>query len=412
MSGTAAVWFIAVTTVVMVCGWAVAGRLRPRTVAALAVVGGAALRLALLPSPPALSTDLYRYLWDGRVQAAGINPYAAAPADPSLAELRDPAVWGHVNRRGVRTIYPGGAEAAFVGAHTAGIRTPTGWKLLVVLADIATVVALVALLRRRGAPTRHALLYAWNPLPVLAFAGSGHLDALAVLPIVLAVAAWDADRPGVTGGLLGAAVAIKLYPLLLLPAFLRRRDQRWSPVTAALAVGVPVLAYLPYLAVGRRVLGYLTTGYLREEGYASGHRFVLASAVGVDGVWLAGIVLGALAIWALRTSRSVEVRAAVLLGAALVLTTPYGWYATPLVALAAAGTDGGLPAPRRAGALVWPLFAVGLYTIYVLVYLGIRPVTPTTMRLSLAVGLLGGLATAIRWRLRSPTLGVPAEATR
>ncbi len=411
MTGAVWLWLLAAATVLCAAGWWRAQRWRPRTVVVAALLGGAALRLLLVPTTPVLSTDLYRYLWDGRVQAAGTNPYAYPPDDRALAGLRDDAVWRHVNRRGVPTIYPGGAELVFAGTYRAGLTTPTGWKLLTALTDLATVAALVMLLRRHGAPLRHVLLYAWNPLPVLAFGQAGHVDALAVLPLVLAVAAWHADRPGRAGGLLGVAVAIKLYPLLLVPAFLRRRDGRWAPATAVVAVVVPALAYLPYRAVGRRVLGYLGDGYLREEGYASGRRFVLASAVGVDGVLLAAVVLAGLSVWALRTRWPVEVRAAVLLGATLVVTTPYGWYATGLVALAAAGAHGGLPAPRRAAPLVWPAFGVGLYAIYVLVFFGIRPVTPTTMRLALVGGVLVGLAVGIRWRAPWRTSAVSTEPT-
>src|SRR5262249_1939844 len=71
------------------------------------LVGAAAMRLALLWTEPTLSGDIYRYIWDGRVQAAGINPYAHVPAAAELATLRDPDIWPHINRAGYAvTIYP------------------------------------------------------------------------------------------------------------------------------------------------------------------------------------------------------------------------------------------------------------------------------------------------------------------
>ena len=69
----------------------------------LAVILGVALalRLALLFEPPNLSTDAYRYVWDGRVQGAGVNPYLHVPAAPALEALRDEAIFPSINQRSV-----------------------------------------------------------------------------------------------------------------------------------------------------------------------------------------------------------------------------------------------------------------------------------------------------------------------
>jgi hypothetical protein len=61
----------------------------PRAAVVLILAGAAALPLLAGLGPPRSSDDLYRYLWDGRVQAAGINPYRYVPAAPELAGLRD-----------------------------------------------------------------------------------------------------------------------------------------------------------------------------------------------------------------------------------------------------------------------------------------------------------------------------------
>ena len=65
---------------------------RSATVAAVLAVA-AAMRLAVLAAPPYLSSDIYRYVWDGRVAAAGINPYRYIPTDPQLEHLRDPEIF-------------------------------------------------------------------------------------------------------------------------------------------------------------------------------------------------------------------------------------------------------------------------------------------------------------------------------
>ena len=72
------------------------------------------MRLAVLFTPPILSSDVYRYIWDGRVQQAGINPYLFVPADSALAGLRDVAIYPHINRADyAHTIYPPAAQVVF-----------------------------------------------------------------------------------------------------------------------------------------------------------------------------------------------------------------------------------------------------------------------------------------------------------
>ena len=90
--------------------------------AVIVVLAGALLmRLALLFVEPYLSTDIYRYIWDGRVQAAGINPYRFVPSAPEIAHLRDPAIFPNINRADYAvTIYPPAAQAIFLAATWVG----------------------------------------------------------------------------------------------------------------------------------------------------------------------------------------------------------------------------------------------------------------------------------------------------
>lgn len=359
----------------MVVAWVVAPRV-PRRRVLIAVLGGAALfRLVLVPAAPALSDDLYRYLWDGAVQEAGVNPYVHAPDAPALEGLRDGDVWPRINRRSVPTIYPGGAQAVFLGMRLVGVTRPVALKALFVVVDLLAVLLLVRILARGGRRPRSALLYAWNPLVVLAVAGSGHVDVLAVLAVLAAVAAWQSRRRLAVGLWLGVGAAVKLYPLLLLPAFLRPRDApagwvRRAWIVPVGALGVLAVAELPYLVgAGSEVLGFLTPdGYLAQEGYLNGNRLIAAQALGLPRWPLTLAVAVAVAGWAVVARGSAAARAAALLGAALLLTVPYPWYALPLVALAAAGGPG-LVSGRGATAadapdLLWPLFAVGLQVVH------------------------------------------------
>jgi hypothetical protein len=245
--------------------------------ATLAIVLGAALlaRVPALVGPPLLSSDLYCYIWDGRVQLAGFNPYRYIPADPALAALRDRAIFDHVNRRFyAHTIYPPAAQLMFrlVAAIS---QTPFAMKLASVGWEAVAVACLAATLRLCGQPPARVLLYAWNPVAIWSFAGNGHVDAEAIAFIAVALFARAARRDGWAGAALGAATLVKFLPAAIVPALWRGR---WRlPVVAILTI---VLLYLPFIAVGpRRVLGFLG-GYGVEEGLNDGQGIWLLAGLG------------------------------------------------------------------------------------------------------------------------------------
>ena len=97
----------------LVAVWVVLNRPVDRWTFVIILVCAAGCRLVCLFSPPFLSTDIFRYVWDGRVQAAGINPYRYIPADPHLAFLRDLDIYPHINRRELRAhhLSPGSTNA-------------------------------------------------------------------------------------------------------------------------------------------------------------------------------------------------------------------------------------------------------------------------------------------------------------
>jgi glycosyl transferase family 87 len=196
-------------------------------------------RLALVPTEPTLSDDIYRYLWDGRVQLAGQNPYRYAPDDPDLQPLRD-ALYHKINHRSVPTIYPPASQLLFrlLAALGAGV---TGFKLGMCAVDLLVVLALAALLREMEQPLAHLVFYAWNPLVVLETASSGHAECLAALLVVLALGMLRMRRRAVSGALLGAAILAKLYPAFFTPVWLPSLKRRGL---AAMAAACVVLAAL------------------------------------------------------------------------------------------------------------------------------------------------------------------------
>ena len=324
----------------------------PRRPALLTVLGAAAvMRLLTLVSPPLLSTDLYRYVWDGRVQAAGINPYVYLPADPALAALRDTgagpeAIYPNINRADTApTIYPPAAQAIFAAI---GLSWPTIWgvKAAMLAFDALAIGAALLLLRAARLPPERVLIYAWNPLPVWEFAGGGHIDAAALALSALAVLAAVRRRPAWAGAALALAVLCKLLPAALFPAIWRRWDLR----TPLMCAAVIAAGYACYAGAGWRVLGYLP-GYASEERLSTGGGFFLLRLLGILGpvpgwatpAYLAAALAGllALAAWvSLRAPLPADPAArafmisrdAVWLTAAVMaaLSPHYPWYFTAL----------------------------------------------------------------------------------
>jgi alpha-1,6-mannosyltransferase len=234
-----------------------------------------AVRVPVLLADPFLSTDIYRYVWDGRVQAAGINPYVHVPADPALSPLRDDVVYPHINRADyARTIYPPMAQMVFAAV---GRLAPTflGTKVAMVGFEALAIACLLGLLAMARLPPERVLIYAWNPLVIWSFAGNGHVDAVGAALLAAALLLRCARRFSAAGVVFGAAVLVKFLPVAVAPA-LWRRGGGWR---LALGAGLAVLAlYALYARAGWHVLGFLP-GYGREEGLDDG-----------SGIWLlAGI---------------------------------------------------------------------------------------------------------------------------
>jgi alpha-1,6-mannosyltransferase len=298
-------------------------------------------RVSLLASPVVLSSDVYRYLWDGRVQWAGISPYRYPPAAVELAPLRDETIHPNINRPDKPTVYPPGAEVAFALVALVVPDSLPGWRAFLLASEAVTVGLLLTLLRRAGMTSAAVIVYAWSPLVVFEGVQAGHVD-LAMIPLVLAALAWRQAGSSVCAGIaLGGAVLMKLYPLVLLPAWWRPGDWRFP---AAVAVTV-ALGYVPHAAtVGLGALGFLPEYLGRAEDHNIGLRALLTYPFGLTGdpartvamVLLFGLMAGVVA-WIGRANGGNAAgltRAGALAVATYLLLVPtsvHPWYALWMV---------------------------------------------------------------------------------
>jgi Glycosyltransferase family 87 len=294
-------------------------------------------RATLWPMQPTLSDDLQRYRWDAKVQANGWNPYAVAPQDPRLAYLRD-HYYEIMPGRETPTIYPPVTELIFRATWKL-FPGPTAFKVPFAAADVLVLLLLAWIFREEKDRAFRVAVYAWNPLVIVEFAGSGHNDVLALLGIVAGLALLK-KRPALASASIALATMAKVFPAVLLPVWFRhagwprKRAGWWA---AVLAAAISVLVTLPYwngLAAARANLAHYEANW--KNYHASLYTII---------DWLTGggtripalasaAVIWALALW-LAWKRAEPARAAyLLLGTSLAFwPNGYPWYFTWIVPL-------------------------------------------------------------------------------
>ena len=268
-------WFFVLSTLYLVVCWIALGAESAIRSETLLMIGAAIVfRVTLLPVEGGLSQDLYRYRWQGKLQAAGGNPYVAIPEDPKWSALRD-STWDQVNRKDLPSVYGPAYELLYAGwyraasAWTEDERTQAwSFKLPFAALELAVGAALLWLLRLWEIPPQRALIYLWSPLMVVEFWAQGHNDPLAVLFVLLALGLAKQRRWPWAFAALTVATMAKFWPAILFPFFLLQRvegrwELRWKAALAAAPVALTLS--LPYWGAISNVTELL-------EGFVGGWR--------------------------------------------------------------------------------------------------------------------------------------------
>ena len=347
-----------------------------KAAAVLILMAGIALQAIACTAIPAHSSDMYRYMWDGQVQAAGIDPYMYPPSAAALVPLRTDYLWGpweanvtrsnaypsycpkggpskkgpafdtvagcsKINHTNSPTIYPPVAEAWYTAVYlVAGDDSTTPMQVAMALCAVLTTVVLLFGLRTLKRDPRLAALWAWCPTAILEVGNDAHSDVLGVLLTAIALLvlarARTEGKAMLGGALLGLALATKLTPAFVFPGVLKRA---WQHILVA-AGAATIVVYAPHvMAAGRKVIGFFP-GYLKEQGYSSGsgYEIIALFAPGKLASVVAFAVLGIVALAVLRYSNPDQPwrGGVVMTAAALVVGTPqFEWYSMILVLLVA-----------------------------------------------------------------------------
>jgi alpha-1,6-mannosyltransferase len=371
----------------------------PHRVIVIGLMLAALWHLPFLLSPPGSDDDVHRYLWDGRVQRLGYNPYIVVPSDPALGGLHTPET-RTLNNPGVPSPYPAGAQLFFRGV-TSIHESVFALKVAFVLCDFAIALILLDILRRGGQGAHWVLAYAWNPLLATEVAGSGHIDIVGALLLLVSVAALGRRWRALAALAFGLAVAVKLLPIVLLPLYWRRVRLR----DGALAAVVVGLLYMPFLSHGRIPLGSLGT-YVQSFRFNDPLFQILEKVAAPQLVAGLAVLVGFLtAIWMRRKAPAWSADAFAWPMAASLLCAPvlYPWYLLWL-----------LPFVRSASTwpiIVWSVSIIPTYYVWHLRTLG-RPwlVPGWIMLLEYGSVALAGAVITFR-RLTRPAVQFSEERT-
>jgi alpha-1,6-mannosyltransferase len=354
----------------------------PKRVIVFGLALSALWHFEFLRMPPGLDDDIHRYVWDGRVQRLGYNPYIVVPSDPGLASLHTSET-RTLNNREVPSPYPAGAQL-FFRAVTSIQESTFALKVAFVVCDLAIAFVLLDVLRSTRQGEHWVLAYAWHPLLAIEVAGSGHVDIVGALLLLVSAASLVKRWRVVAALAFGLAVSVKFLPIVLLPLYWKRVRMR----DAALAATVVGLLYVPFLNHGRIPIGSLGTYVQRfrfnDPVFATLERVTAPQVV----AGLAVLVGFLTAIWMRRRSTKESSDAFAWPMAASLLCAPvvYPWYLLWL-----------LPFLRSASTvpiMVWTLSIIPTYYVWRLRTLGQPWVVPGWIML-LEYGSVAGAAAII-----------------
>ena len=290
---------------------------------AIILLFAVAFRITMLFSPPTLSDDIFRYVWDGKMQNHGVNPYVYPPNGGEVAPLRD-IYYPGINNKHISTIYPPLLQIVFrvvdLIAHT-----PMAMKVCFILCDLGIIGLILILLRNHGYPLGRVLIYAWNPLVIVEVAGSGHNDPLALGLMLAALWAITADKPKLSILYLALSFVAKFFSVVLIPSFFLgiRRIRPFLIFPAVI-----VLFYLSYLDAGDRLFHGLLV--YSDKWRFNDSLFTLAlTATGslIHAKVVVGSIFMVIVLGRMLSDRAHLQTAYVLVGAYLLLTPTFQpWY--------------------------------------------------------------------------------------
>ena len=271
-------------------------------------------RASLLFATPALSDDVYRFIWDGRLLAAGYHPFAEVPSfymsHPVQVEGINAALYNKLNATETFTVYPPLAQFIFWLSVKLSPDSIYGsivaMRVIILGFEIATLRVLSKILRQFQQPRTAVLLYALNPLVIIELTGNLHFEGIMILFLLAGVLYMRTDKKRFLSPLAYAlSICAKLIPLLFLPLLVRYLGWKKALLHWSMTLTITLLLFLPLLDMEiiyglSTSLGYYFQRFefnasiyyvVREVGYAIAGFNIIQYAGPILGITAAILIL-------------------------------------------------------------------------------------------------------------------------
>jgi alpha-1,6-mannosyltransferase len=223
----------------------------PKNFFYLLVAAAIILRIIVIPFHPTGSDDFYRYLWDGKVQANGINPYAFTPDDKELTNLHSDIIPKYVNHPAMKTLYPPLSEIYFYISYLISGESFLGVKIFLLLFDLITMLGVLLLLKKLDLNYKYLLIYAFCPLLIFQFFIDSHVDSFGFTFIVFILFFYLDNKKILSYILIGLSICIKPIGVLFIPLLLIKEKNFIERIKIVLIPAAICFAmYIPYTLSG------------------------------------------------------------------------------------------------------------------------------------------------------------------
>jgi alpha-1,6-mannosyltransferase len=297
------------------------------------IITGILFRVTLIPSVPTTSPDVFRYIWEGKVTAHGINPYQTPPDARILTQFRtDP--WQKVGFKSMTSIYPPLAQVSFLIGYLLSGDSVWGLKIIYLICEIFTLIFLLKLLRLKNINPSYIILYAWLPIPVMEYFINAHIDVVGITFFILFIYHIEKGRNNLSAVFLALSFLVKFYPLMIFPLLIKKIGIKKLVPFTSIFLFTTFIFYIPFLTGDFAIKNSLTTYLLHWEFNGSVYNLIKVFSDGVQARIVCSILLViSIGLISYKYIDFLRGTFGVMLSFVIFATTIYPWYLGWIAAL-------------------------------------------------------------------------------
>jgi alpha-1,6-mannosyltransferase len=297
------------------------------------IITGVLFRITVIPAVPTTSPDVFRYLWEGRIIAHGINPYQVPPDSHMLSQFHS-GIWEKVGFKYMTSIYPPLAQITFLIGYILSGESVWGLKVVYLISEIITLIFLLKLLRLKKINPNYIILYAWLPVPIMEYFINAHIDAVGITFLILFLYHIEKGKNNFSAVFFALSFLVKFYPLMVFPLLIKKIGLKRLIPFILIFLSTIMIFYAPFLTKDFAIKNSLTTYLLHWEFNGSVYNLVKMFSNGaISRVICSILLIISIMIISYKYRDFVNGTFGVLLSFVVFATTLYPWYLGWIAAL-------------------------------------------------------------------------------